>query len=281
MLRVRAERAFTLIELLVVIAIIAILAAILFPVFAQAREKARQASCISNLKQVGLGMLMYIQDYDEMMVPYAVSDPRDPRSTVYWWHGASIRAQGTPFIYDPRQGLIQPYLRNYEIQDCPSARGLPGNTAMVNGNLWPDYATNSLLFVDVTRDPAISYASLERPAETMFLCDAVNAFRPPSLLSSPFIWPPSWARAASQFHFPERFHGRHNGMGVVLWGDGHAKAMRPSFRVRGASADSDWRRSQNIGALSPVGEIPADLQANDPRAPQIDYYFTANKELGR
>ena len=64
------KRGFTLIELLVVIAIIAILAAILFPVFAQAREAARKASCQSNLKQIGTALLMYSQDYDEMMTPY-------------------------------------------------------------------------------------------------------------------------------------------------------------------------------------------------------------------
>lgn len=92
------RRGFTLIELLVVIAIIAILAAILFPVFARAREKARQSSCLSNMKQLGLGMLMYAQDYDELLAMYA------PSTYAYNWFNS-----------------IAPYIKNDQIFKCPSA----------------------------------------------------------------------------------------------------------------------------------------------------------------
>ena len=94
----RTRKGFTLIELLVVIAIIAILAAILFPVFARAREKARQSSCLSNIKQIGLGYLMYMQDYDEVAV----------RHLTY----------GPPNQMWPQ--LITPYIANYQIWTCPS-----------------------------------------------------------------------------------------------------------------------------------------------------------------
>ena len=99
-------RAFTLIELLVVIAIIAILAAILFPVFAQAREAARKTSCLSNLKQSGIALLMYAQDYDEELCP---------------WHAGTDSAgntvAGAPFIDGEKfdlawDRLIQPYMKN-------------------------------------------------------------------------------------------------------------------------------------------------------------------------
>ena len=91
------KSAFTLIELLVVIAIIAILAAILFPVFARARENARRSSCTSNLKQIGLGIIQYTQDYDEKL-PFACWD-----DGAYPWH----------FI-------VQPYTKSYQVFKCPS-----------------------------------------------------------------------------------------------------------------------------------------------------------------
>lgn len=103
-----SSSAFTLIELLVVIAIIAILAAILFPVFAQAREKARQAACMSNLKQISYGILMYIQDFDEVMVPVDAGGG----SNVAGW------GTGEPDKVWPQ--LIQPYTKNWGIFKCPS-----------------------------------------------------------------------------------------------------------------------------------------------------------------
>ena len=107
---------FTLIELLVVIAIIAILAAILFPVFARAREKARQTSCLSNVKQVMLGIKMYCQDYDER-------NPTDRLQIV----GATAMSGGISMLpgcnqnyYLPWFEAIMPYVKNYQLLKCPS-----------------------------------------------------------------------------------------------------------------------------------------------------------------
>ena len=121
----RKRGGFTLIELLVVIAIIAILAAILFPVFAQAREKARQATCLSNLKQLGAATMMYIQDYDERYPLSAI------KITVDWGWG-DLYTYWTSYHtvppYDPNDGSInlwgnslQPYIKNKGIYVCPSA----------------------------------------------------------------------------------------------------------------------------------------------------------------
>src|SRR5687768_1575996 len=96
-------RGFTLIELLVVIAVIAILAAILFPVFAQAREKARQAACASNLKQAGLAVVMYAQDYDETFPFAAFNPPGQPLITWYDLVEPYVKS-GTAGVFTPAGG---------------------------------------------------------------------------------------------------------------------------------------------------------------------------------
>ncbi len=106
---------FTVIELLVVIAIIAILAAILFPVFAKAREAARQSSCASNLKQLSLGLLMYVQDYDETMPGSAPGDA--PSRWGHWVPGIWVSA-AAPSQVD--QGAVYSYVKNANVFRCPS-----------------------------------------------------------------------------------------------------------------------------------------------------------------
>jgi prepilin-type N-terminal cleavage/methylation domain-containing protein len=115
-LQVRFRVGFTLIELLVVIAIIAILAAILFPVFSQARAKARQAACLNNLKQIGLGVMQYTQDYDESF-PICRFAGTSTQSWLNWKY------------------IIFPYVKNLQIYECPESRA---QTARMMGdpNVW-------------------------------------------------------------------------------------------------------------------------------------------------
>src|SRR5438067_2370933 len=126
--RARSGRhGFTLIELLVVIAIIAILAAILFPVFAQAREKARQAGCLSNLRQIDTATMLYVQDYDETYPnALALSIPGTAFGTDFAaWHQAkvapkfSITATGGSYIADSSVGeQLYPYIKNLQVYLC-------------------------------------------------------------------------------------------------------------------------------------------------------------------
>lgn len=143
------RRGFTLIELLVVIAIIAILAAILFPVFAKAREKARQTSCLSNVKQLGLGCLMYAQDYDECLPHYAD-------------HGCYAAPLPQRFMWD---ALITPYTKNTQITRCPSV-------PTVAQGIGPNYAhVINCALSGTTPIAGTSLGVMQLPAQTMMLLD--------------------------------------------------------------------------------------------------------------
>jgi prepilin-type N-terminal cleavage/methylation domain-containing protein/prepilin-type processing-associated H-X9-DG protein len=158
------RRGFTLIELLVVIAIIAILAAILFPVFARAREKARQASCTSNLKQIALGLLMYAQDYDE----------RFPVNYFRCWN--------TPGVEVPTHVLVMPYVKNGQLWTCPSFKkdpwwdGYPacGDATCAHWGIGNDvcYALNGIISNPDTSSSKMSI--FVRPAETLLAGDCIG-----------------------------------------------------------------------------------------------------------
>ncbi|HPO73310.1 MAG TPA: DUF1559 domain-containing protein [Armatimonadota bacterium] len=169
--RKKGRSAFTLIELLVVIAIIAILAAILFPVFARARENARKASCQSNLKQLAMGLLQYAQDYDERF-PYANrSVPTDTSLPGGTW------SAGTAFW----QQLVYPYFNNVEVFTCPSgARGVASKPYLGH------YGANELIMPrHSSLTPPLSQSQLVAPASTFLCFDCGAYFLHPSNASSP------------------------------------------------------------------------------------------------
>jgi len=153
------RRAFTLIELLVVIAIIAILASILFPVFARARENARRASCQSNLKQIGLGMLQYTQDYDEHYPMYRPGASTAARP--YGWADA-----------------LQPYLKSTQIFQCPSDSAGPTDDPTSTSSTvgYTDYAYNLWIggyrtVASVDKGSGLSLATFTQPTLSIVLTD--------------------------------------------------------------------------------------------------------------
>jgi prepilin-type N-terminal cleavage/methylation domain-containing protein/prepilin-type processing-associated H-X9-DG protein len=198
--RTRINKGFTLIELLVVIAIIAILAAILFPVFAQARAKARQISCLSNMNQIGKATMMYVQDYDEQFYPHRFNCPGPGASAVctqYQDGSGNILPQAKIlgggaleryyWVY-----ILQPYVKNYDVFKCPSnTNAFTPNTPSVQitcngaGCTGIDYGGQNSYghndtymspagaFAGATGQPAsVSDAAVPRPSSTILITDA-------------------------------------------------------------------------------------------------------------
>jgi len=161
------NKAFTLIELLVVIAIISILASILFPVFARARENARRASCMSNLKQIGLGLMMYAQDYDEKLPRANVCGPIALESGGNSSNsGCSSPAPGN--YYHLWWHMIYPYVKNTQVFVCPSSGAVwtGGYFPTKNGASYAPYGYNTNM------SAGISLAAIPQVAETPFLADS-------------------------------------------------------------------------------------------------------------
>jgi prepilin-type processing-associated H-X9-DG protein len=195
----------------VVIAIIAILAAILFPVFAQAREKARQSTCLSNLNQIGKACMMYEQDYDEMVLPA--------------FAGAQAFGNQWPELAEPYIKNLGSFSGGYNMRgkvfDCPSAPMPSGATQAAALNLRRPYGYN---FVYLGRGTTIvSLAAVQSPASTIRLHEVwrIDASFPTPGIGSVLCYPPSNASAA--IIYPRDWH---TGTSTVLFVDGHVKAMK-------------------------------------------------------
>jgi len=224
------RKAFTLIELLVVIAIISILAAILFPVFARARENARRASCISNLKQIGLGVMMYTQDYDDTL-PHAYSVDGAPSpdgidtfgdggATWVWWQ------------------MIYPYTKSSQINICPSF-----NPSSVNR--WQARYGANFIVLDHPAYAPVKLASVQTVANTYMIFDAGNYQIQPVLVGAtpggagneylPGMGDAGNVCAATAgVQQSDCQSGRHFGGDNVAFADGHVKWLRAEVIVKQA-----------------------------------------------
>ena len=203
----QAKKGFTLIELLVVIAIIAILAAILFPVFAKAREKARQTTCLNNMKQIGNGLMMYVQDYDE---------------TYPGWVAGLCNPAGPD--------NLNPYIKNLSVWQCPSGYKGSKTTYTIDGVV-------QSIVVNIGVNDCMLDA---RPSESTWFYDHVAGMSeivtPAEFVTFADAGPTSgksWMTGAS-FYPPTPAYGitcaaitsPHNDGANVGFGDGHAKWMR-------------------------------------------------------
>jgi prepilin-type N-terminal cleavage/methylation domain-containing protein/prepilin-type processing-associated H-X9-DG protein len=204
------RKGFTLIELLVVIAIIAILAAILFPVFAKAREKARQASCLSNVKQLCLAVMQYAQDYDETL------------NSCYAAQDASISYRRWYYVSAANPGMLFPYIKNSQVFDCPSGKG--------------NYGANRALMGDGNVNGK-SLTVVAKPSETIILGDTCPKGGDPTTGGDGTATTESWGgmimtlTKVATYGPGTACNGmglmaiRHNQLANVGFLDGHAKAM--------------------------------------------------------
>jgi prepilin-type N-terminal cleavage/methylation domain-containing protein/prepilin-type processing-associated H-X9-DG protein len=202
-------RGFTLIELLVVIAIIAILASILFPVFAQARERARRTSCLSNLKQLGLAYQQYSQDYDEKLVP-AVSDQYVAGDVRAWWYTK-----------------LDPYMKSSQILKCPSAKPIngPNYMAVMLGYRADSKAITpfSVLNWNGGGYKVVGLAQAARASETICIFEFTVCDISDCLGTNTRGFSTGDYFNVTTYNWAANYPGRHQGGHNTLYVDGHAK----------------------------------------------------------
>jgi prepilin-type N-terminal cleavage/methylation domain-containing protein/prepilin-type processing-associated H-X9-DG protein len=243
MQRDAGRRGFTLIELLVVIAIIAILAAILFPVFAQAREKARQATCLSNMRQMAMASRMYLSDYDDTVVPCYLYSSHSSSGTLptgkpyleWWMDLLHPYVKSAPLWYCPNWSALYDYGRaSFPEGEGPGRRKLRWSLGCNNWHYWPggEKQPAKLLGAMGVNRPGLTInsteAEIENPANLLMAIDAI----------SPELWTPpqhDWRNLVAKAGpnggtLRGDVHQRHSGGMNAFFVDGHAKWMRETKR---------------------------------------------------
>ncbi|MDR3690524.1 MAG: prepilin-type N-terminal cleavage/methylation domain-containing protein [Fimbriimonas sp.] len=275
-------RAFTLIELLVVIAIIAILAAILFPVFAQAKAAAKKTVCVSQTKQIGLGTIMYASDYDDREpimeqggAPQFVASPDGPAPTVlfvFWFGGVGLDLNNPALGWKivPTQGMLYPYMKNQAIMACPSATAPKDLDGGIQHAFNLGYGANYNVIgppPDLGGNGSPSTTQMASSADTILMSDAASAIEIPSLgLEPSFILTPPSAGG------PPTMYGVHTQKCNVAWCDGHSKSASLSKRP---ASDYPDTALQALCETNYMGDV---MNAQYPYGSDWqDYYFRIDK----
>jgi len=248
------QAGFTLIELLVVIAIIAVIAAILFPVFARVRERARQTTCASNLRQIGMAAMQYAGDSDGLL--FNTLSHADDFGRVTHWSFCSEQTPGTPEVkVDAPCGPLAPFIKSDGVWHCPSASVL--KAADHYTTVPPAYGLNiAYTRSEISQGRSVSVTQVASPSETILAADSASA--PSGSLSwTKYIQLPSDHEAS--------VHGRHSGRANVLWLDGHVNARRP------VSPDAQ-RQALDVGDIL-KGPYTGDAKTDD-------YYYELVKPAG-
>ena len=266
-----SRSAFTLIELLVVIAIIAILAAILFPVFAQAKAAAKKTVCLSNVKQMGTAAQLYINDYDDNypINSYNYQSGFTYSNTAYWYFGLVLKSNSAA-VLDPTAGILFPYETSGAIVNCPDGTNLKPSTGgapftIDAGNAPLGYDKNQLLVAGQIISgtyPNYTYygpfpvaTQWDDPANSVMLADSGFAPTNNSPASSSFngIVPPKSIPSGLGIRCSTtNMQARHNGVANVTMLDTHAKGFKlliPVDRVSGSTTYSCKSSSLGTGAL--------------------------------
>jgi prepilin-type N-terminal cleavage/methylation domain-containing protein/prepilin-type processing-associated H-X9-DG protein len=287
----RRSTAFTLIELLVVIAIIAILAAILFPVFAQAKAAAWKTNCLSNTKQVALGNIMYAPDYDDY---FPIQNWYKFEGSIYeyhaWWGGFRYDfSVGFDQELHPEYGLLYPYMKNRAINDCPTAQAdmQPAEGYVsgygINGQVLINPVVYDADFNLLPPPPSVSQTQMDSAAETILMADNGGIYLESSGGVTIFQ-DPSVARPSAKRDGRARVMARHTKKANIAWSDGHAgnkSVFVPDVSVFTSSNPTlTWQTSvsKNIGDLihpqHPFDNCEAKYGNN---LCAEDYYYNVSK----